>query len=151
METRKQLASCEEARQLDLVAYLAQLGHHPVKVRHSDYWYHSPLREEKTPSFKINQKLNRWYDHGLGVGGNLIDFAIRYHGCTIRELLQSFKGNLSFPPPATIREKIQPAEKENPVIILLERPLWSFSLYRYLQQRSIPLELAKRYCQEISY
>jgi hypothetical protein len=151
METRKQSASWAEARQVDLVSYLAQLGHHPVQVRHPNYWYLSPLREEKTPSFKINQKLNRWYDHGLGVGGNLIDFAIRYHGCTIRELLQSLKENLSFPPPAPIREKIQPAENENPVIILRERPLWSFSLCRYLQQRSIPLELAKRYCQEVVY
>jgi hypothetical protein len=151
METRKQSASCAEARQVDLVSYLAQLGHHPVQVRHPNYWYLSPLREEKTPSFKINQKLNRWYDYGMGQGGNLIDFAIRYHGCTIRELLHSLKGNLSFPPPAPIQEKIQPAEKENPVTILRARPLWSFSLCRYLQQRSIPLELAKRYCQEISY
>jgi hypothetical protein len=65
METRKQLASCEEARQLDLVAYLAQLGLHPVRVRYSDYWYLSPLREEKTPSLKINHKLYRWYELGL--------------------------------------------------------------------------------------
>ena len=87
METSKQLASCAEARQIDLVGYLAQLGHHPVQVRHPNYWYLSPLRKEKTPSFKVNQKLNCWYDHGLGQGGNLIDFGIRYHGCTVSELL----------------------------------------------------------------
>src|ERR671910_621852 len=116
METKKLFASCAEARQIDLVGYLANLGYQPVKVRHRDYWYLSPLREEKTPSFKMNQKLNRWYDHGLGGGGNLIDFAVRYYGCTVREW-----------------------------------PLWSFSLCRYLQQRSIPLELAKRYCQEVVY
>jgi hypothetical protein len=151
METRKQLASCAEARQIDLVGYLANLGYQPVKVRHPDFWYLSPLREEKTPSFNINQKLNCWYDHGLGEGGNLIDFAIRYHGYTVREWLQSLKGNLSFQPPGPYQQKIKPAEKESPITILRERPLWSFSLCRYLQQRGIPLELAKPYCQEVVY
>jgi hypothetical protein len=151
METRKQLASCAEARQLDLVGYLANLGYQPVKVHNNDFWYLSPLREEKSPSFKVNQQLNRWYDHGLGEGGNLIDFATRYHGCTVRELLQSLKGNLSFHLPAPIRVKIEPSAKENPIIILRERPLWSFSVCRYLQQRFIPLDLAKRYCREVIY
>src|SRR5919199_1336957 len=76
MEIRKIKASCEEVRQMDIVSYLSSLGYQPSKIRNHDYWYHSPLRNEKTPSFKVNRKLNRWYDHGIGKGGNLIDFAI---------------------------------------------------------------------------
>lgn len=75
MELREQRLSIEEARQIDIVQYLSGLGYEPAKVRHFDYWYLSPLREEKTPSFKVNRKLNRWYDHGLGKGGNLVDLA----------------------------------------------------------------------------
>ncbi|KAA5548107.1 toprim domain-containing protein [Adhaeribacter rhizoryzae] len=151
METRKQSASCAEARQIDLVGYLAQLGHHPVKVKNQDYWYLSPLREEKTPSFKVNQKHNCWYDHGLGQGGNLIDFAIRYHGCTVSELLHHLPGTLSVQGPAIIRENVNREANEHSISILKERPLWSFFLCRYVQQRCITLDLAKKYCQEISY
>ncbi len=76
MNFSKQRLSIEEARQTDMVDYLSKLGYEPAKVRGINYWYLSPLREERTPSFKINRKLNRWYDHGLGKGGNIIDFAI---------------------------------------------------------------------------
>ena len=87
MNFNKQRPSIEEARQTDMVEYLSKLGHEPAKIRGVDYWYLSPLREERTPSFKVNRKLNRWYDHGLGKGGNIIDFAILYHNCTVGEFL----------------------------------------------------------------
>lgn len=57
--------SCAEARQFDLVDYLASLGYQPQKVKGADYWYLSPLREERTPSFKVNRGKNIWYDHGV--------------------------------------------------------------------------------------
>src|SRR5580658_3227039 len=79
--------SCREARQIDLVEYMAQLGHFPQKVKGADHWYFSPLREEKTPSFKVNRASNIWFDHGTGQGGDLIDFGTLYHHCTISELL----------------------------------------------------------------
>ncbi len=58
-----------------------------------------PLREEKTPSFKVNRKLNRWYDHGLGKGSNLVDFGILYNKCTIGEFMQKLSSNFSFQTP----------------------------------------------------
>ena len=75
--------TCAAAKQLDLVDYLASLGHHPQKIRNQDYWYLSPLRDEKTASFKVNRHHNVWFDHGVGQGGNLLDFGIKYHKCTI--------------------------------------------------------------------
>ncbi len=74
--------SSTEARQIDIVDYLSALGFHPAKIRNKDYWYCTPLRNEKTPSFKVNRNLNVWYDHGIGKGGNLIDFGILYFNCT---------------------------------------------------------------------
>jgi len=82
------IISCREANQRDLVEYLAHLEHQPQKIRGNDHWYLSPLREEKTPSFKVNKKFNVWYDHGIGKGGNLVDFGILYHHCSISEFLQ---------------------------------------------------------------
>lgn len=48
--TRKSL--WDEVKRIDLVDYLDTLGIRPQKIRNSDYWYLSPLRQEKTPSFK---------------------------------------------------------------------------------------------------
>src|SRR5580765_8317906 len=97
----------ENARQIDLVNYLESLDHHPQKVRGNDYWYLSPLRNEKTPSFKVNRKLNLWYDHGLGKGGNIIDFAVLYHNCTIGEFLQKVSSDFSFHQPKITNEQHQ--------------------------------------------
>ena len=72
-----------EAKQIDLVDYLSALGQRPQKVRNNDYWYLSPLRTENTPSFKVNRTRNVWYDHGIGKGGNLIDFGIIYFNCSV--------------------------------------------------------------------
>src|SRR3954463_15840099 len=94
--------SISEARQMDIVEYLEKLGYQPEKIRNNDYWYLSPLRDEKTASFKVNRKLNAWYDHGIGRGGNIIDFGLLYHGCTVSELLprlqQSHGHGFSFHP-----------------------------------------------------
>ncbi len=34
--------------------------------------YHSPFREDKDPSFHIDEANHRWYDHGSGEGGDVI-------------------------------------------------------------------------------
>lgn len=54
---------------MDMVDYQSRLGYVPAKVRNEDYWYLSPLRDEKTASFKINRKIIMVWDRG-----NLIDF-----------------------------------------------------------------------------
>ena len=40
-----------EAKQLRIVDYLARLGHRPRSIKSDQYWYFSPLRDERTPSF----------------------------------------------------------------------------------------------------
>src|ERR1700722_8215906 len=79
--------NCQQANQIDLVDYLATLGHFPKRLNRDDHWYLSPLRDEKTPSFKVKKTPNIWYDHGIGKGGNLIDFGVLYHQCSISDLL----------------------------------------------------------------
>ena len=150
MDFRSSRLSIAEAKEMDMVDYLSTLGHEPSKIRNNDFWYLSPLREEQTPSFKINRKLNRWYDHGLGKGGNLVDFAIQYHGCTIGELLQNLNGNLSLQKPAVRSAKVvdEPEQKLN---ILGDFMLSSYPLLKYLEQRRISIDIADRYCREVRY
>ena len=67
-----------EAKRIRIVDYLRLLGHEPVKVRGGQYWYLSPLRKEDTPSFKVNDRLNEWYDFGLSEGGSIIELAMLF-------------------------------------------------------------------------
>lgn len=141
----------DDARQMDMVDYLAELGHSPSKIRNLDYWYLSPLRDEKTPSFKINRKLNCWYDHGIGKGGNLIDFAILYHNCTVGEFLQKVNVHSSFHQHLYLPSKENEETTESRIQILSEKSISSFALERYLTHRRIPIAIAKEYCKEVSY
>lgn len=150
MDFRNKRLSINEAKEIDMVHFLSNLGHEPSKIRNNDYWYLSPLRDEKTPSFKVNRRLNRWYDHGLGKGGNLVDFAILYHGCTVSELLQNLSGNLSLQKPV-LQQSFTTHEPENQIKILGDFILSSNALLQYLQQRRVPVDIADRYCREVRY
>ena len=158
--------SCSEAREFDLVQFLKSLGHEPTSIRNHDYWYKSPFRTEKTASFKVNHNRNIWFDFGEGMGGDLIDFGVRYFNCSISKLLEyfsnnSFPGNLSFHP-HILRGKAQQPGAHNPpgenkevgtgkILILGERPLMADSLIQYLKSRCIPVEIAQSYCLEINF
>ena len=150
MEKGNKMLSCAEARQMDLVDYLSQLGHEPQKIRSADYWYHSPLRTEKTPSFKVNRKLNLWFDHGLGKGGNLVDFGILYYNCTIKEFLQLLKSNFSFHPQSHFSEAAK-EEKQSRIEIKKISRLTSLPLLRYLHKRNISFSVADLFCREVTY
>src|SRR4051812_48653599 len=78
-----------ESKKIPITEYLARLGFEPAKVRGNDYWYRSPLRDEKDPSFKVNAKLNLWYDHGSGEGGTILDLGARINSCSIKEFASS--------------------------------------------------------------
>lgn len=151
MNIRGHLISLDEARQIDMVEYLSKFGYQPSKIKNFDYWYLSPLREEKTPSFKINRKLNCWYDHGIGKGGNLIDFAILYHNCTVGEFLKEVNGHFSFHKPVALPLHKDEDHLDCKIEIVSERTISSLALERYLTQRRIPINVAKEYCKEVTY
>lgn len=63
----------DEAKRVRIVDFLAQLGHRAQHMKSEQYWYLSPLRKEVTPSFKVNDRLNEWYDFGEATGGDLVE------------------------------------------------------------------------------
>ena len=135
----------------DLVDYLATLGLEPAKIRHYDYWYLSPFRKEQTPSFKVNRKLNLWYDFGMGKGGNFLVFAAQFKNCTIATYIKNEPENysqsanqLSKPIPETYSQK-------SSIKITVVKPLQSIALLQYLNTRAIPFSIAEKYCIEIHY
>jgi DNA primase len=148
MDNQNKLLSCQQVKQRDMVEYLSRLGYEPAKVKGNDYWYLSPLRTERTASFKVNRKLNRWFDHGLGKGGNLVDFGILYHHCSVKEFLEKFDAHLSFQqPPFTVDKK----ENEPVIKIISVIPVTSLFLLRYMQQRRIAAPVVETYCKEVHF
>jgi len=144
----KKKMTCREARELDIVDFLAGQGIRPVKIRGNDYWYRSPIREERTASFKVNRKINRWFDFGEGVGGNLVDLGIRSYQCTVNKFLEILAGTAL---PDTCRKKRR--QIPDPPRIKVEEiaTLSSPYLLAYLQNRSIPLTIAQQYLHEVQF
>ena len=149
MKSEQNISSFTEAKQIDLVDYLSGLGSKPAKIRGNDYWYFSPLRDEKTPSFKVDRKLNCWYDHGLGKGGNMIDFGIPYFNCTTPEFIKNLNSNFFLHQSiktTSVKEIAAPK-----IIFLGNFMLSSPHLINYLAKRKIPYDIADKYCREVRY
>jgi hypothetical protein len=154
MENIESGISIDVVRELDLVDYLASLGHQPEYVKRGrDFWYLSPLRSEGEASFKVNRELNRWYDHGLGKGGNLIDFGLAYFNCTVRELIDKIRPDFSFQQHERRKRSAggEHVEKESRITILSDRDLYAYSLINYLHERRIPVSISQLFCREVSY
>ncbi|UKJ07369.1 toprim domain-containing protein [Solitalea lacus] len=143
--------SCNEAKKIPINEYLVRMGIKPVYSKGNDLWYLSPLRDEKHPSFKVNTKLNAWYDHGTGEGGSIIDLGIRLHNCSISDLLQKMSADvhLSFqqPPSNTVQNNIV----EPKIIIKDVSPIHNFALKSYLRERGVSLQTAKQYCKQVGF
>lgn len=149
MKAEQNISSFKEAKKLDLVEYLLTLGFKPAKIRGNDYWYLSPLREEKTASFKIDRKINCWYDHGLGKGGNLVDFGMLYFNCGSVDFLKKLNGNFF------IHQPVKPTSSREitapKLTVLGDFILSSTHLINYLAKRKIPYSIADKYCREVRY
>jgi len=146
--------NCMRANEINMVDYLATLGYEPSKIRNNDYWYLSPLRNENEPSFKVNRKMNVWYDHGLGKGGDFIEFGKLYHKCSVKELLVklSDKNNngISFHPHVA-GEKKKSSGDDGKIMVTESRIISDPSLRQYLHERNIPLAVANRFCSEADF
>src|SRR6266498_1236535 len=149
MKFRNTLPSLQEIKKTDIVDYLSRIGFKPAKITRHDYWYLSPFRDEKTPSFKVNRNMNRWYDFGEGKGGNIIDLGILYHKCSVSELLKKLDKSFSFHQPNSLTKQGDKEDKK--IKIINEKSITSLVLIRYLYKRRIPLDLAGKFCKEIDY
>jgi hypothetical protein len=67
----------QTVRSFDLAAYVTSRLGAPVNKTGSNLFWHSPWRSEKTPSFTVNTRTNRWTDFGGGdsaQGCSIIDY-----------------------------------------------------------------------------
>ncbi len=155
--------NCAEANHIDMVDYLNSLGFKATKIKGDDYWYDSPFRNEKEPSFKINRKKNVWYDHGLGRGGRLVDFIIEFYCCETSEALQKISffqpqisSNNNYQRPLfhlhqNSLENHKDARETGIRIIAAKQPINDLALCRYVRQRGIKKSIADSYAYEVHF
>ena len=80
--------NCNQFNSIKLEEVLVSLGHHPTKQNEKEAWYLNPFSTETQASFKLNKRNNVWYLHSEGIGGNNIDFMMKYLKASVKEVLE---------------------------------------------------------------
>jgi hypothetical protein len=142
--------SAAQINALDMVDFLDALGYRPTRISYPHHWYLSPLRLERTASFKVNRKLNAWWDFGIQKGGKLVKFLSRYYGCPEEDVQLHFSGSSSIRAVPLFCSTSQPIQ-DNTIRNLIVSPLSAPPLLRYLSGRRIAQHVAQTFCQQATY
>ncbi|UWY29363.1 toprim domain-containing protein [Flavobacterium sp. TR2] len=139
-----------QAKEISIEKILQNLGCEPTKSNQNESWYLSPFRIEKTASFKLNRKINRWFDHGEQKGGNVIDFVIAKFGFNVSEALSYLEKFDSF---FSFHEQIfnSEAQEENTINVEKIMPIQHVALIQYLKSRGIKEYKTNDCLKEIHY
>ena len=146
---KKEKLSCENARKISIVKALEFLGHYPTRSSEKEAWFLSPLRSETQASFKVSKKLNCWYDHGLGKGGNCIDLVCALSKVSVSHalaILAQLK-TVDYDLPKQQETNFKESRIEIKHVKTIQHP----ALLEYLSERKISLIAAKRFCREVHY
>ena len=145
-----------------IVEYLERKGIKPVRSTPAYALYHSPLRAETHPSFKVDTEKNLWIDYAEGKGGSIIDLCMRLEGCTLLEAIRILGQNAPDITHVPRRESVQGSSKQESIRQAVStsgvRRLIEISdtlpphLLKYLQEdRCINIEKAMPFLRCISY
>ena len=153
-----------DLKNISIRQFLSQRGIQPKYERNGYGMYLSPLREERTPSFKVDYVQNLWYDFGLGEGGTLLTLVMRLERCDSREAVRRLQngekrdaGSASLSPSVGERPAVG---GPSPVVrlaavpalrILSDDPLRHPALIGYLVSRGIVPSVAAAFCREVRY
>ena len=146
---KKEKLSCERARKIPIEKALEFLGHLPTRNSEKEAWFLSPLRSETQASFKVSKKLNCWYDHGIGIGGNIIDLVCELSKVSVSkalEILAQLKA-VDYNLPKQQQTNFKEFRIEIKHVKTIQHP----ALIEYLSERKISLIAAKRFFREVHY
>lgn len=143
------MKTIQAIKHLSIRTYLAEQGLHPTKDNPRYGLYLSPLREEHTPSFKVDYVQNLWYDFGLGAGGSIIDLVMRLERCDFAQALRLLGSGERTPMVVPVPLSVPPTV---PALRLLsDIPLRHPTLVGYLSSRGIDPIIASACCREVHY
>ena len=129
---------------IPIASYLEHKGIQvPARGNICAFW-----RGDKNPSVSIDRARNRWYDHGEGRGGSVLDLVMAVERCSFfqaADILESGAYSVANFAPASKADR-------KPAIVVdevgfLQHPV----LLQYLNTRGISSSLASIYCKEVYY
>lgn len=142
--------------------YLKKKGIYPSKAYQGYLMYHSPFREEKSPSMKVSETKNLWIDYGTNEGGTLIDLVLKmFPTLNVHEAINEINREMltdsifSFHQPKNVspeKRKLFSTDENKGIQIDKIKDLGSNpSLTAYLKSRMINLKTAQRFCKEVYF
>ncbi len=171
------MTDIQQIKQISIRDYLTQRRINPKQQNTRYGLYLSPLREEHSPSFKVDYIQNLWYDFGLGVGGSIIDLVMHMERCNAAEAMRRLERHIggmsvsSLSPSGFSSSRLgraiqncsalapqrrfigkNPAPQRPPSIVVEHvHPLDNPALLAYLTERGIDLAAACAHCSEVHY
>lgn len=146
----------DQAKAIPIAEILEKMGYKPSRKANFEYWYLSPLRQEKTASFQANIKKNIWFDFGLGEGGDAIDLISKYLKAqgvqnTVSDALRWLDNMFDHAPKIMSITELPTETKNDPSALSITsiKNIHHRVLENYLSDRGIPLQVAVRYLKEV--
>ncbi|WP_428658912.1 CHC2 zinc finger domain-containing protein [Runella sp.] len=142
----------QKAKDVPIVEWLASKGHQHVKISGGEYVYYSPFNpEENTPSFNVNPAKNCFTDFSTDRKGDsirLVRELDKVDFVTAVTRLLAFTGFEVMNEPAQLKQR----EPETPYGVIKKiLPLSSQNLIYYFQNRSVNVNIAKEWVNEVHY
>ena len=135
---------------LDLSEYLRSLNIVSISDDGHRAVFPSPFGKEPHHFLSIDKVENRFYDSALQKGGNLIDFGMLYHQCSLPDFLEQIKTR--FPLKSEARDTPLVAPEQEPVTVFgMEKGITAPHLLQYLEALRIPPAIANAHCHQVSY
>lgn len=162
----------KDAKTISICKYLLREWHKPLLTRvwGREHWYSSPLRAgDSNPSFKVDTELNLWFDHGMAIGGDVINLVCELHKTSTKGALAILESSwlanhswyykktcvsqnwLVLPFENSKKKSVGEKEKEGYFEIISVEGITAPALLEYLSARCISLDIARRYLKEIHF
>jgi hypothetical protein len=146
----KRKITCAEFRKTDIVDWLETLGKIPSKINDKEAWYYSFFRNEGVPSLRVNRRLQLFIDYAdKKFSGDIIKLGCLLFNTNVKGLLKHLN-NESF----SFRQhefSNTPKTQEPGIKVLLVEELSDPKVVSYIRSRCISLEIARKYCKQITY
>ena len=147
----------QEKKQLHAISIVEIMAHYGKRLDHTrSGLYYSPFRDERTPSFHIDETKNTWYDYGTSEGGNLFDFVCKFVNITRGEVYDWLASFRHMVPESEYKALIAPMLERKPhssriVIDSASHHFTRRKLVEYAADRAVSKEVLEKYCEEIVY
>lgn len=106
-------------------------------------------RGDTNPSVSVDRIGNRWYDHGTGQGGSILDLVMAIERCSFSQAVDILEGGSSSFTVVPISSV--PRTKESALVVDSVCEIRHPALLQYLSARCISPETARKYCKQVHY